>query len=328
MNAAAAPDESRPSLLSRDWVRQNPDQAYPWMALVVLTAVLMWGYWNSLCITARGWNNPIYSHGYLVPVFALVLLWLRWERLTPVTPLARWAGLGLLTAGLSLRVLSTYYSNVFGELVSFVPSLAGIVLLVGGWSMFRWAGPAVGFLIFMFPLPSQVKETLLVNLQHVATVASTFALQTLGIAAYYEGNRITVGEMQMGVVEACSGLRMLICFIAITVGAAFIVDWGPLERLVIVLSGIPIAVAANVVRIGSTGLVQEHFGPEMASKIFHDFAGWLMMPLACLLVALELWLLNRTFPRVESGPLVAMQTTGAGHDQPGGRRVVVPDVRK
>ena len=76
----------------------------------------------------------------------------------PVTLTARWAGLGLLTAGLSIRVLATYFSNYFGELVAFVPSLAGIVLLVGGWSMFRWAGPAVAFLIFMFPLPSQVKE--------------------------------------------------------------------------------------------------------------------------------------------------------------------------
>ena len=75
-----------------------------------------------------------------------------------------------------------------------------------------------------------------------------------------------------------------------------VVDWGLLERMVIMLSGIPIAVVSNIVRISSTGMVQEHFGPDVAENIFHDFAGWLMMPFACLLVALELWMLSRIFP--------------------------------
>jgi exosortase/archaeosortase family protein len=125
------------------------------------------------------------------------------------------------------------------------------------------------------------------------------------------------------VVNACSGLRMLICFLAITFGAAFIADWGPLERLVIVLSGIPIAIISNVLRIAATGWVQHHFGAVIAEKVFHDFAGWLMMPVACALVAIELWMLQRAFPPVIRGSEFASEMLVNRRDRAVGTPVAV-----
>ena len=83
----------------------------------------------------------------------------------------------------------------------FVPCVAGIVLVVGGWPLFRWAGPAVLFLIFMFPLPWSWEKAVLSPLQSLATQASTYALQTLGIAAHNEGNRICIEDLNLGVVD-------------------------------------------------------------------------------------------------------------------------------
>ena len=226
------------------------------------------------------WDNPKYSHGWLVPVFTLILLWIRYEPFGLVAPSARWAGVGLLSSGLGIRLLATYFPSHVFEMDSFVLSVAGVFLLVGGWKMLRWAGPAVAFLIFMFPLPGVLDSKLLVPLQKLATTASTYCLQTIGIPAYAEGNRIVISEVQLGVVEACSGLRMLTIFVALSVAITLVTDRPLWERVVIVASSIPIALTANIARITVTGILHLTVGPEWVDKVFHDLDGWMMMPLA------------------------------------------------
>jgi exosortase len=141
-------------------------------------------------------------------------------------------------------------------------------------------------------------------LQRMATVSSTYVLQTLGIHAVASGNVIWLSQGQIGVVEACSGLRMLVMFAAVTVAAAFILGGSRWERAVIVISSPAIAIASNVFRITATGLAQELISPNFAHKIFHDFAGWIMMPLAIGLLALERYLLAKLFPTVKVQPRI------------------------
>ncbi len=160
---------------------------------------------------------------------------MRHQPFRPVTEGARWAGVGLLSAGLGLRLMATYYPNHVPEMDSFVPAVAGVFLLVGGWSVIRWAGPAILFLIFMFPLPSFLDVRLLAPLQKLATLSSTYVLQTIGIPTYSEGNRIVIGEVQLGVVEACSGLRMLTIFVALAVAITLVTERPLWERIITVL---------------------------------------------------------------------------------------------
>jgi len=275
----------------------RPDSGRWWVVALGLCALVVVSFGGTLRHLSHRWANEAdYSHGFLVPVFAAYLLWHRRD-LMRVGSGGRWLGVLLLFASAGLRLASAYYVVPLGDGVAIPLCLAGAVLLLGGWSLFGWAWPSIAFLLFMIPLPGAISERMSGPLQHVATVSSTYLLQTLGVPAAAVGNVIHLSEEPpIMVVEQCSGLRMLICFIAITVGAAFVVDWGLLERVVIILSGIPIAVISNITRITATGLVQEHFGPAVAENIFHDFAGWLMMPFACLLVAIQLWLLSRMFP--------------------------------
>jgi hypothetical protein len=101
---------------------------------------------------------------------------------------------------------------------TFVPALMGVFLLAGGWSMFRWSWAPIASLIFMYPLPDEATRYLLGPLQTVATIVSTYSLQTLGLDAYRDGNRIILGDGQvLGVVDACSGLKMLTIFVWLAV---------------------------------------------------------------------------------------------------------------
>jgi len=297
------------------------------LAGIALAAVVMLFFGNSVGALAHRWiHEQDYSHGFLVPPFALYLLWYRREMAVAGAG-GRWAGILLILTSAAMRLGAAYFAYPSADAAALLPCLAGVALVMGGWSVLRWCWPAIAFLVFMIPLPGGISERLAGPLQHVATVCGTYLLQSLGVPAASVGNVIHLSNPPpIMVVEACSGLRMLVCFMAITVGAAFVVDWGLLERLVIILSGIPIAVAANVVRITSTGFVQEHFGADAAERIFHDFAGWLMMPLACLLVAFELWLLNRAFPVEETGALTAVSVVGSSGTL--GRAVVIPGSEK
>lgn len=300
--AAAAPKQDLSS-----WLRANRDQVVPWATLVSLLGLLIYVYWNELDMRGamQFWvNNPKYSHGWLVPLFTVILLWMRYEPFGPVSVSARWAGVGLLAAGLGLRLAATYYSSHVPEMDSFVLAVGGVFLLVGGWKMMRWAGPAVAFLIFMFPLPSPFDSMLLQPLQRVATTSSTYLLQTMGISSYSEGNRIVIGEIELGVVEACSGLRMLTIFVALAVAITLVTDRPWWERLVIIASSVPIAVASNIIRITITALLYLVVGPEWVEKFFHDFDGLLMMPMGLGMLYVEFQILSHlVIDEGPSGPL-------------------------
>lgn len=282
------------------------EQLVPLVTLVGLLLLLVGVYWNIL--DRRGamwfWENPKYSHGWLVPIFSVILLWMRYEPLEKPSASALWTGLGILAGSLGLRLLMTYYPNRVPEMYTFVPAVAGVFLMVGGWKTVRWAWPAVGFLIFMFPLPGFLDSDLLAPLQSLATRASTYVLQTLGIPTYNEGNRIVIGEVQLGVVEACSGLRMLTIFVALAVAITLVTDRPWWERIVTIASAVPIALAVNIVRITVTGILHLTAGPELAEMVFHDLAGWFMMPMALGLLYVEFQILSHLIiDESNTGPL-------------------------
>src|SRR3954452_9451513 len=85
---------------------------------------------------------------------------------------------------------------------------------------------------------------------------------------------------------------MLLTFLALATGMAMLVKRPALDRTLILLSAVPVAILANVVRISLTGVLFVEGGRELGEKVFHDFAGWLMMPFALLILWLELKLLD------------------------------------
>src|SRR5262249_55987947 len=140
--------------------------------------------------------------------FSLFLLWQRRTMRAEVTWRPDWRGLPLLVAGVLLHLVggSLYFDWL--DAVSMLPCLAGVVVVMGGWPALRWCWPALAFLIFMVPLPYRIETALGQPLQRVATLGSTYILQTVGLTAFAEGNTIQMASGKIGVVAACSGLSM------------------------------------------------------------------------------------------------------------------------
>jgi exosortase len=352
---------------------------YPLLILIAAIELLIWVHWNSLLETATYWDKPKYSHAYLVPLFAGVLLYLRRNETVPlikslatlggvllgaglllcvlpfvlpdsittlgflsselfeaigvslsaagallviqqrlafseVSTAERWIGLGIVFTGEMMRLWATHTSHYSPERFSFILALAGLFVMVGGLRCMRWAGWPIAFLIFMLPLPAALDGTLSANLQAEATASSTYLLQTVGVRAVRSGNVISVGHngIPMEVEEACSGLRMLTIFVALCFAVVLIADFPTWQRVAIVLSSVPIALAANIIRIVSTGILFTMFpaAQEKLKLFFHDGAGLVMMPLAMVLLFLEYKILSNIFVEDEDD---LVQPLGTGN---------------
>jgi exosortase len=284
-----------------------PGRSFPPGGLIVAAALaaLAWAYLPTLAALARRWSwDPQYTHGYVVPVFALIVLWFRRDTFPAARARVSWWGLPLLAAGAACRLAGTYLCHDWIEAGSLLPTLAGLTALLFGPAVLRWAWPAFVFLPFILPLPYQADILLAVPLRRIATVTSTYALQTLGFPAVSEGNVILVDELKVGVVEACSGLGMLMTFFALSTAVAFVVRRPLVDRVVLFLSAVPIGVLMNVVRITVTVILFRTASAEVAKVVFHDVAGWVMMPLALGVMALELWFLAHLWKPVRPvGPV-------------------------
>lgn len=294
----------------------DPSQRNPLIVIVSLTLLLVAAYWDTLRLVSSAWSEPLYSHGYIVPIFALVLMWMRFQPFQPVPTVERWIGLAIIVFALSVRIFGAYMTMNPFEHLSFPIAIFGVLMLAGGFHTIRWAWPGPLFLFFMLPLPSVLEQNVLWKLQTLASACSTFVLQTLGVAAFREGNLINIPGSPLNVAEACSGLRMLTIFTAMALAMVFLVERPWWDKFVILISAVPIALLVNIIRITATGLLYYAVGPEneLAHKIGHDWAGFFMMPLALGFLWAELQILERLTVPVESAQLRPI----------GGRTATVP----
>ena len=206
----------------------------------------------------------------------------------------RWIGFGIVVFAYVVRIfLAAEYQVEPVNRLCFLIALFGVFLMVGGWRLIGWAGPAVGFLIFMFPLPSRIEQPLLLGLQKLASVASEAVLTILNLPVVRNGNVIQVDNVPLTVAEQCSGLRMMTIFGAMAVAMVFLINRPWWDKFIILLSAVPIALIVNVTRIVVTALLYYAFPEnELVHKITHDGAGLAMMPLAIGLLYLELKVLS------------------------------------
>jgi exosortase len=291
------------------------------LAAVVLAGCFLWFYWKagSISVFQRTWKEPDYQHGPFVPLFSLFLLWYRRDVIIPFVGRGSLWGLPFLALWAIMRWAAVYFN--FGSLpeYSILPFLAGLAIFVGGWQALRWAWPAIVFLIFMVPMPGDVQGLISQQLQFLATRLSVFVVQTMGIPAMAVGHWIQLTDgRQLNVEEACSGLRMMMMFVAMCVGVALVVRRPLWEKLLIVASAIPIAVIGNVMRIVVTAVGSEMvhrysttMKPEVVVDTIHTWAGYLIeMPAGMLLLWLELTLLSKLLiSPLPERPLVLGQFT-------------------
>jgi len=267
-------------------------------AAVLLAATFVWAYWPTAVKLVHAWNTQAdYSHGYLVAPVAVLFLWMRRAQMPPLEGPA-WAGLGLLLAALAVRVAGSAFFIDSLDGWSLPLWLGGLCWLWGGRRFVAWCLPSLVFLWFMVPLPFQAAGTLSLPLQKIATKVSTWTLQSLGQPALSEGNVIRIGNEQLEVAQACSGLSIFMSVVALAFAFSVLAKPRWWTKVLVFASVLPIALVANAVRVTLTGFAYVYIGSDSGRHLAHDVAGWIVIPLAAVMMGLFLWYLNRLIVEV------------------------------
>jgi len=258
-----------------------------------LSALLLLVFQNFMLELVRRWSaEPQYSHGFGIPLMAIGLGFLRRHKLTEGVGRSHSGGLFLIGCGIVAHLIARYLFVELADCGGLLCCIAGIILLVWGGRMTLAMWPAIGFLIFMFPLPYSLEQLLSAPLQLLGARQAAWFIQAMGIPAIAQGSVIHMVDVQLGVAEACSGMRMLMVFVAISAATMIASQRTCCEKILILLSSIPIALACNITRIVATAAAHHWLGSDTADLFFHDLSGWLMMPAAMVLLFVELRLLD------------------------------------
>ena len=176
---------------------------------------------------------------------------------------------------------------------SWLLATVGYVLVAGGWSHLKLLAFPLVFLLFALPIPNRILVPLQFGLQSTTTTVSAAILPLLGVPVERYGFVLSLPNGDLGVAEACSGVRSVTALTAI---AAFVAWWrgfGLLRGSALVLLSVPVIAGVNAIRVILSGLIQEHVGTEYVRGDWHEALGVAMVLLGLLLIVLLAGVLDR-----------------------------------
>ena len=265
----------------------------PWAFLLAVMAAL---YWRVLIKLVHDWYTiPDFSHGFLIPLFVGYAMWSLRERIrrTPIEP--SWAGVSCVLLALLVLLTGVYGADLFLSRLSLVLLIVGLVWTFAGVRMLRTLAFPLAVLLLAIPFPAIIFNRITFPLQLFASRLAATALPVFGVPVLREGNVIQLPQIQLEVAEACSGIRSLMTLFTVAVMYGYFMEKSTARRWVLALASLPIAVAANAVRIVGTGVCVQYWSPEKALGFFHEFSGWLIfvVSMMCLFLLHKLMSLKR-----------------------------------
>jgi len=255
--------------------------------------------WQFRRLVGEWLHDPNWSHGFLIPLFSLYLIYSRREELLGARRRVCLWGLPIFVGGIVLSLLGFYpIRTIYASNLAMVMTLLGLVLYLGGPGVMRYAWVPIVYLALAMPIPQMIYTQIATPLQNLAAAASTGVLDLLGVQVETTASNLKIlsrsgHEYSLTVAEACSGMRSLLAYVALGVAWAYIEARPLWQRVVLVLATVPVAVLLNIVRVTFTSWMYVIDKPELGQKFMHEFMGMLMLvPALALLWGLSALLAN------------------------------------
>lgn len=277
----------------------------------IIGILIWWIFQEEINGIVRQWlTNPSWSHGLLIPLFSLYFLNQKKDEILEIQqPRPSW----FVGFPLVLFLLVLYPVNVvmlkfmYGKPLIMIALLGSVVLFLGGWKILKYTWLPVAYLFFAVPLPGQLYFRITDPMRKVASQIAAVILSLVPqLEATAQGSIIDVVyknirmEPGLDVADACSGMRLVMAFVALGVAMAYL-HWRPIwQRFILLASTLPIAILCNIVRVTITGFIYILGDPKYAQGIYHDMLGMLMLPLAFVLYGGLAWLMSNLFVEEEA----------------------------
>ena len=212
------------------------------------------------------------SHGLLVPLISLYFVVKKRDSIDFEKD-GSYFGCALLVLSMLIYLLS-YSGGIFFPARLMIPlSLLCLVWSTLGMENLKTVLFPIFFLIFMIPVPDSILNLVSLPLQLIATDISALIIRSASIPVYQEGNLLYFAHAQLEVAEACSGIQSIMALTMLSVILVYISNMKKVKCLILILSAIPIAFAANVMRVSATGIIAHFYGDGIARSFLHDISG-------------------------------------------------------
>ncbi len=270
-----------------------------WPVLLGLLVLYVPTYWE---LAHTLWDTEEQAHGPIVLMVALFLIWQRRTIFTDMSVSAPGRGqvaLGwtLLVLGLLAYALGRSQDILLFEVGSQIPVILGALLITLGAKAARALWFALFFLLFMIPLPGFVVDAATGPLKQYISIIAEQVLYAAGYPIARSGVTLTVGPYQLLVADACSGLHSMFSLSAMGLLYLYLMQHTSVARNLVIMAAIlPIAFAANIVRVMVLVLVTYHLGDEAGQGFLHGFAGIMLFVIGLLFLFLLDWVLGFVFP--------------------------------
>ena len=260
-----------------------PGASVAWLialsGFVVLYAPVYWSAANGV------WQTDENGHG---PLILAVVVWLFWTLRQPIAQAASEPapaiGWPVFVFGLLVYALGRAFDISSLEFGSQPFVVAGALMLLRGLSALRVAWFAVAYLIFLVPLPATLVDAMTGPLKQWISSIVQNMLFAAGYPISNSGVILTIGQFQLMVADACSGLNSMFSLSALGTLFMYVMRRKSLLHNAIMLASIlPIAFAANIVRVTLLVLLTYHFGDEAGQGFLHGAAGMVLMVIALLI---------------------------------------------
>ena len=250
-------------------------------------------------------NDDNWSHGFLIPLFSLYLLYSRRDEVLQAKVRTCLWGLVALVGAALLETLAYADGNPWACQIGMLMVAFGLVFYLAGPEIMRLTWLPILFLAFAFPIPDIYYTRIAFPLQNLAAAASASLLQLFNVDIVVRQSSLWVVSLTgiryppLQIVEACSGMRLLMAFVALGVAMAYLTDRPIWHRLILVAMAVPIAVMCNVLRVAITCTMYVIDTPQLGQKFMHDFTGMLMLIPAMAMLWGVGWLLRHLVVDVE-----------------------------
>ena len=248
--------------------------------LVFFGLLILLCYAPAVTSLANDWrNDPNMGHGFFVPAVVGYMLWQEKDELKKIQPRTSWWGLLVVLLGAAQSIVGTLGVELFLSRSALIVTLTGAVWFLGGTALLKRLAFPLFLLCFMVPLPTLVYNSLTFPLQMLASRLAGEALMILGIPVLREGSVLKLPNMDLNVVEACSGIRSLLSLTFLSLVYGYFFEKKTWIRWALFVATVPIAILANGGRVATTGILSQ-INPEWAEGFFHESTGFVIFMLA------------------------------------------------
>jgi exosortase D (VPLPA-CTERM-specific) len=267
---------------------------YAWMALAVASVVTAAAMQTGIGHMIDSWlHREEYSHALMIPLISAYLLWQQRAALARLELRGSWVGFAIILFGALLQIAGVLAAVDVVQQYGLLIAIYGLVIALIGVRPSAGLWAPLLLLALMVPLPQFLLGNFSSQLQLISSQIGVWFIRLFDISVFVEGNVIDLGGYKLQVAEACDGLRYLFPLMTMGFIMAYLFKVAMWKRVVLFLSTIPVTILMNSFRIGTIGVMVEHWGQSMAEGFLHDFQGWAVFMTSAGVLLLEMMLLAR-----------------------------------